>query len=79
MHTTLNGAIIKVTTMKNMNDFHCERKPSHVSTKLTLFAISKDEWHTKEDAVKSIKDLCVYCSIPKGTFQAEAMSNSEKL
>jgi len=29
------------------------------TTKLTLFAVSKDQWHTKEDTGKSIKNaLC---------------------
>ena len=33
-----------------------EGKPSHAITKLTLFAVSKDEWDTKEDTGKSIKN-----------------------
>ena len=44
---------IKVATMKNMNDFHYEGKPSHASIKLTLFAVNKVEWDTKEDTGKS--------------------------
>ena len=26
-----------------------QRKPSHATSKLTIFAVSKDEWNTKED------------------------------
>ena len=35
--------------MKNMDDF--QSKPPHATTKLTLFAVSKDEGSTKEDTV----------------------------
>ena len=63
-----------------MDDFHYKGKPSCATTKLTLFAVSKDEWDTKEDTGKSMKNaLYVYCGIPKGTCQAKAMSNSEKI
>jgi len=57
-------------------------KGSHhacATTKLTLFSASKDEWHTKEDAGKSIKNALTYCGMPKGIFQAEVTSNSEKI
>ena len=30
-----------------------QRKPSHATTKLTLFSVSKDEWDTKEDTTNS--------------------------
>ena len=42
--------------MKNMDDFRYEGKPSHATTKSTLFAVSKDEWDTKEDTGKSMKN-----------------------
>ena len=32
-----------------------EGKPSRAIAKLTLFAVSKDEWDTKEDTGKSMK------------------------
>ena len=39
-----------------------EGKPSRAIAKLTLFAVSKDEWDTKEDAGKSMKNaLYVLC------------------
>ena len=47
---------IKVATMKNTDNFCYERKPSHATTKLTLFTVSKDEWDTKEDTGKSMKN-----------------------
>ena len=38
------------------DDFRYEGKPSHATTKSTLFAVSKDEWDTKEDTGKSMKN-----------------------
>jgi len=34
-----------------------QRKPLCATTKLTLFTVSKDEWNTKEDTGKSLKNL----------------------
>ena len=34
----------------------CEGKPSRAIAKSTLFAVSKDEWDTKEDTGKSMKN-----------------------
>ena len=36
--------------------FPLKGKPSHSTTKPTLFAVSKDEWDTKEDTGKSMKN-----------------------
>ena len=47
---------IKIATMKNTDDFHFEGKPSHATAKSTLLAVSKDEWDTKEDTGKSMKN-----------------------
>ena len=33
-----------------------QRKPSHATTKLTLFTVSKDEWNTEEGTGKSLKN-----------------------
>ena len=60
--------------MKNTDDFHYERKPSRATATLT---VSKDEWDTKEDTGKSMKNAILYCIMPKGTSWAEAMSNNE--
>ena len=43
--------------MKNMDDFRFEGKPSRATAKSTLFAVSKDEWSTKEDTGKSMKNV----------------------
>ena len=42
--------------MKNMDDFRYEGKASRATAKSTLFAVSKDEWDTKEDTGKSMKN-----------------------
>ena len=47
---------IKIATMTNTNDFHYEGKPSPAIAKSTLFTVSKDEWYTKEDTGKSMKN-----------------------
>ena len=53
---------IKLAIMKTMNDFHCEGKPSHTTTKSIPFAFSKGEWDTKEDTGKSMKNaLYILC------------------
>ena len=43
--------------MKNTDDFRYEGKPSRAIAKSTLFAVSKDEWETKEDSGKSMKNV----------------------
>ena len=43
---------IRIATMKNTGDFRYEGKPSCATAKLILFAVSKDEWDTKEDTEK---------------------------
>ena len=51
-----NTSAIEVATMKNTDDFRYEGKPSRATTKSTLFAVSKDEWDTKEDTGTSMKN-----------------------
>ena len=41
---------------ENTDDFRFEGKPSHARAKSTLFTVSKDEWDTKEDTGKSMKN-----------------------
>ena len=43
--------------LKNLDNFCYKGKPSHAIAKSTLFAVSKDEWDTKEDTGKSMKDV----------------------
>ena len=50
-------------------------KPSCATAKSTPFTVSKDEWDTKEDTGKSMKNALY---VPKGTSRAEVTSNSEK-
>ena len=47
---------IKMVTTKNTDSFRYEGKPSRATTKSTLFTASKDEWDTKEDTGKSMKN-----------------------
>ena len=44
--------------MKNTDDFRFEGKPSRAGAKSTVtpFPVSKDEWDTKEDTGKSMKN-----------------------
>ena len=42
--------------MKNTDGFHFEGKPSRATAKSTPFPVSKDEWDTKEDTGKSMKN-----------------------
>ena len=51
-----NTSDIKIATMTNTDYFRYERKLSCAIAKLTLFAVSKDEWDTKEDTGKSMKN-----------------------
>ena len=39
----LSTFVIKIATMKSTDDFHYKGKPSHATTKLIPFAVSKDE------------------------------------
>ena len=52
-----SSSAIKIATMKNTDDFCYEGKPSHATTKSTLFAVSIDEWDTKQDTGKSMKNV----------------------
>ena len=49
-------SVIEIATMKNMDNFHFEGKPSRAIAKSTPFPVSKDEWDTKEDTGKSMKN-----------------------
>jgi len=49
------------------------------TTKSAPFVGSKDEWDTKEDPGKSMKNVFKYSGMAKGTSRAEAMLNSKKI
>ena len=65
--------------MKTTDYFHFEEKPSRAAAKSTPFAVSKDEWHTKEETGKSMKNALYVLRYAKGTSRVEATSNSEKI
>jgi len=48
------------------------------ATKLTLLTVSKDEWDTKEDAGKSMKNALHTLQYAKRHLPAETTSNSRK-
>ena len=56
LHSLKSTSAIKIATMKNRDDFRFEEKPSRVHAKSTHFPVSKDEWDTKEDTGKSMKN-----------------------
>jgi len=56
-----------------------QRKPSRTTTKLTLFTVGKDEWNTKGDTGKSLKNALHVLRYAKRHSWAEATSNSEKI
>ena len=65
--------------MKNMDDFRFEGKPSRACAKSTPFPVSKDEWDTKEDTGKSMKNALYVLRYAKRHRRAEATSSSEKI
>ena len=47
---------LKSTSAIKVDTMSYERKSSRATTKSTLFTVSKDEWDTKEDTGKSMKN-----------------------
>ena len=70
---------LKSTSVKIRPIFVTQRKPSCATTKWMLFTVSKDEWNTKEDSGKSLKNVLDILRYAKGTSRAKTMSNSEKV
>ena len=49
--------VIKIATMKNTDDFrYKEKNPPCATAKSTHFVVCKNEWNTKEDTGKSVKN-----------------------
>ena len=46
----------------------------HVLLQIDTFAVGKDEWNTKEDTGKSMKNTLYVLQYVRGTSQAEVMS-----
>ena len=55
-----------------------QRKPSCATTKLNFFTVSKDEWNTKENTGKSLKNVLQVLRYQKASL-TEATLNSEKI
>ena len=51
-----NTSVIKVAIMKNIDDFHYAKEAIACSHQI---AVSKDEWNTKEDTGKFMKNVLV--------------------
>ena len=66
---------IKIAIVTNTDNFRYKGKPSRAIAKSTLFAVSKDEWDTKEDTGKSKKTvLYVLCQkAPVGPKQCQTV------
>ena len=58
--------------------FPLRREAISTTAKSAPFTVSKDEWDTKEGTGKSTKKALYIRGMPKGTYPAEVMSNSEK-
>ena len=55
LHSSTNH-LCKIAIMKNTDDLHYKGKPPCATAKSTPFAVSEDEWDTKEDTGKSMKN-----------------------
>ena len=92
LHSSTNQELFKKhlynqnSHYEKTDDFRYERKPSRATTKSTLFAVSKEEWDTKEDTGKSMKNaLCVLryakrhlsdrSNVKQGKNQARSLSH----
>jgi len=56
-----------------------QRKPSRATTELTLFTVSKDEWNTKEDTGKSLKNALHVLRYAKRHLSGWSDVKSEKI
>ena len=71
--------VIEVATTKNTDNFCYEGKLSHATAKSTLFVVSKDEWDTKEDTGKSMKNALHILWYAKRHLSGRSDVNSEKI
>ena len=88
LHSNMNQDLVK-KQLYNQGS-HCEkyrqfplrmqRKPSHtISHQINTLAVSEDEWNTKEDTGKSMKNTYYILWYTKRHISADAMLNSEKI
>jgi len=61
-----------------MDNFCCERKPSHAYHKIDTSLSAKMNGTQRRTLVSPLRMPCVYCGMPKGTPWAEAASNGKK-
>ena len=61
----------KIVTMKNTDNFHYKGKPSRATTKSKLFTVNKDEWDTKEDIGKFMKNALYILWYAKSHFSSQ--------
>ena len=73
-------SVIKAAIMKNMNDllYVMQWKPLRAITISTLSLSTKTNGTQRRTLISPWRRHCMYCSMPKGTSWAEALSNSEK-
>ena len=81
LHSSMNQELFGKTVCNQSRHYEkCGRFPFNMqgkpSCKLALFTVSKDEWNAKE-LVSPCRMHWTYCSMPKGTSQAEPTWNSE--
>ena len=69
---------IKVATMKNTDDFCYEGKSSFATATSTLFTVSKDEWDTKEDTGKSMKNALYVLQYAKRHLSGQSDVEQQK-
>ena len=62
---------------ENTDNFRYEGKPSRPIAKSSLFAVSKDEWDTKEDTGKSIVGTAVCQKAPVGLKQCQTVKKNQ--
>ena len=72
-------SIIDSPSYINLHHFRYEGKPSCTTAKSTLVAVSKDEWGTKEDTGKSMKNALCILRYAKRHLLGEVTFNSEKI
>ena len=71
-----SSPVIKVATMKNMDDLHCTKKAImyyHQNDTFHCHYISKDKWNAKEETSKSMENALFVLQYAKGTSWAEAL------
>ena len=56
-------SVIKVATIKNIDDFHYTKEAITCNHQINTFTVSKDEWDMKEEKISPRRMHCTYCAI----------------